>query len=444
MSCVELTPDVLIVGGGVAGCPLAIALHRQGLDVLLVERLSAPKKIIFKGEYIQPAAVMQYERLGMDRVFDSPSSEKVTELRFRDLNAKGEVISDLLMSYPKSTYARTIHHHDLIKGLQDYVRAELREKFWCGVNLAPLNPEDTYFYRRPRFTAQHPQLGEVLIRPQWVVGADGRQSTVRKWMKGISSPKNDKVVMGSKYEFIFGVELPTPAPKTSRYEVFRSYGKGTLSAFTLGRDGQRIYYSSPEVQGSINKIVSENIGSLLKQIQPHSPIGLLPEEVLVAGFPANTTWFGPAAQGRFLLVGDAAAVTTPYGGQGMTAAMEHVTFLSQEFDWKARRLVDEVYQIYRYEKRVEKIFDRINVLNFWLYYLFFARNTAFKQTTQFVVEHWKKNPEVPRMVMNLFGGLDNDKPSWGEVIEISGLRPAIAGRTAAQLLVRNGLRMISQ
>jgi squalene monooxygenase len=60
----ENTYDVAIVGAGVIGCSLAVALGKQGRNVLVVERdLSKPDRIV--GELLQPGGVAALEKLGL-------------------------------------------------------------------------------------------------------------------------------------------------------------------------------------------------------------------------------------------------------------------------------------------------------------------------------------------------------------------------------------------
>jgi squalene monooxygenase len=56
--------DVVIVGAGVVGCAVAVALGRQGRSVILLERsLKEPDRIV--GELLQPGGVEALENLGL-------------------------------------------------------------------------------------------------------------------------------------------------------------------------------------------------------------------------------------------------------------------------------------------------------------------------------------------------------------------------------------------
>jgi len=60
----DLQPEIIIIGGGVAGCALAYSLSHAGRKCLMIERdLSEPDRIV--GELLQPGGVRALEQLGM-------------------------------------------------------------------------------------------------------------------------------------------------------------------------------------------------------------------------------------------------------------------------------------------------------------------------------------------------------------------------------------------
>src|SRR5437868_3399373 len=94
------SPEVLVIGAGIAGVALACELHRRGLDVLLVERSPSVQKI-FKGEYLQPFAANTLREFGLGDVLGLPDAQKIRELRFTDLGPDNKtVISQVVLGYP--------------------------------------------------------------------------------------------------------------------------------------------------------------------------------------------------------------------------------------------------------------------------------------------------------------------------------------------------------
>ena len=56
--------DVVIVGAGIAGSAMAVALGNQGRSVILLEKsLKEPNRIV--GELLQPGGVQALEKLGL-------------------------------------------------------------------------------------------------------------------------------------------------------------------------------------------------------------------------------------------------------------------------------------------------------------------------------------------------------------------------------------------
>ena len=415
-----VTPDVLVVGCGPIGGPLAIGLKNKGYNVLLVEKQAKAQRV-FKGEYIQPAATQVLKRLGLSRIFAQPSYESVRELRFRDLAADGSVISEILMQYPSGFHASAISHHELLSSIREHVVEELGEDAHFGALLTPLNAEERSFTTQPRFTIKKADGTVLTVAPKWVVGCDGRNSSVRKWMGGKKLPQNLPVALGAKSELIVGAEISTAPPIRHRYEVFRFHTKGTLSSFSLGTLGQRLYLSHPDTGATGLKGSREKLRGMLRDIDPICSLGHIEDNSPIPSFPAYGLWLGPATRDAFLLAGDSSCVTSPYGGQGIAAGLEHVEYLMENFDFSRvpGHAASEMCEDYGHA--VRRIYDRVTLLNFGLYYLFFARQPMFKSVSSYILNVWESNPEMKERVVRLFAGLDQDRPSVIEVLELWGL-----------------------
>lgn len=428
-----LRPDVLIAGAGIAGCPLAVALSKQGLNVVLVERTSGPRRI-FKGEYLQPAAVQTLKEFGFGETFNAHSSSEIHQLRFRDIDEKARVTSSIVMSYPEDRPARSIEYFEMLVSFLKIAHETLGDRFFQGAELTPINLGESDFIQKPRFACKHPTQGTVHIEPRWVIGCDGRQSTVRRWMGGGLPKKNGRVVLGIKDEFIFGTQSNQVSIRPQQYEVLRTQNQGTVSYFSLGGVGQRIYLSSPEPKKDQLTQMSSTFRSILKSVEPATHLTEFPEKLMVSGCPANTSWFGPSTRGAFVLAGDALAVTTPYGGQGMTVAMEHVRHLVSRFDFKTQSRSMQNLNRSTYNSFALDTFERVNFLNFGLYYTFFSRPRIFKRSTQHILNTWEKHPEIKSRVARLFGGLDTDHATLTEILA---LERVPFSRTAYKLMSRN-------
>src|ERR1700755_3104523 len=68
--------EVVIVGAGIVGCALAVALGNQGRSVIVLERsLRQPDRIV--GELLQPGGVFALEKLGLSDCLDGIDAIKV-------------------------------------------------------------------------------------------------------------------------------------------------------------------------------------------------------------------------------------------------------------------------------------------------------------------------------------------------------------------------------
>ncbi len=420
-----LHPEVLVIGAGISGIALAVGLHQKGIRVLLVER-DLTVRDRFKGEFLQPYTVSVLRELGLCDVFENAEAVKIRELRFRDLSTQ----ADTLIRYPDSTYAYSIPHRSMLEGLREKARAVLGGRFIEGAVLEPLGLESSGFYKQPRFSIK----GRGIITPQWVVGCDGRQSTVRAWMKGPKAPANGAPTLGAKPEFLVGLETEQTLALSSRYEVIRTKNSGTVSVFSLGNNRQRIYWNAPAIKEVSNKTAWENaLKNILTEVSPKVTVQSKQLATLnfekVVGAPADTAWLGPVSREKILLAGDSLAVTTPLGGQGMTCGMYHVSSLLRLLPTacKTKGIQNRVATVRLrtvYEKESKYWFKRVNLLNLGLYYLFFARGQGFKWVTQHVLNIWNQHPEMRDRVGALFGGNDQDIPGIFEVLKLWGMTPA--------------------
>ncbi len=422
MSHKVLTPEVLVVGAGITGTPLALGLHERGIDVLVVDRAAICRRA-FKAEYMQPGPLNFLNKNGFSSVLNNTYFSPIYDLHFRDLGEDNkDVIGEISMRYPQGQHAVTFAHDVLVESLRQVAKKSLKNKMLLGINIHPTNASDPYFYERPEFEFNHPEIGRVLIRPRWVVGCDGRHSSVREWMGGPKSPRNMRVIWGAKSELIVGAEIANPSPTKHTYQVVRSFNNGTLFAFNLPGIGQRIYYSALDEPGSGKKQWQEGIEEILGCFNRFHDLGPLDTQAPIIGCPAYQTWLGPATRGRFILCGDAVGVTTPYGGQGISIGLEHVDHLLNNFEWKAQSQLISGLTKREYTLLAENAHNRLDVVNWSLYFLFFARNPISKLTTQHVINSWHQNPQLPDHVMKLFGGLTKERPSLSEVFDIWGLQ----------------------
>ncbi|MEN9723108.1 MAG: hypothetical protein RJB38_1094 [Pseudomonadota bacterium] len=456
-------PEVMVVGAGIAGVSLALALHHRGISVLLIEREATPRER-FKGEYLQPIAVERLRRLGLgdliDAAIESGEATSIRELRFRDLEDRGllswifpqmrlpevpwaarglrraksetfvDVRTDLLMSYPSGMAGLSISQATLSQKLRVRARQVLAERFIEGVELRSLSKN----LDRPRFrlrSVSDDRRWPEVLAPRLVVGADGRHSTVRSWMQGPRAPALGTPVWGADPEMIVGFDFQGDPQVSHRYEVIRTPGDGTFSLFKIRDQVQRLYWNTLDRTSGKQGWARDACEQLEKNVKP--VLGIEGSVGQVFGAPADAAWFGPAAKGRFVLIGDALAVTTPLGGQGMAFALEHVERLAQAIPPVFRRrsgkarspsVVDSarLAELRRVHHRASRrYFHHIALMNQFLYHLCFNRSGLARRLSRRVFAHWNAHPEVRNLVAEYFGGLRVEGLNPVRIAELLGL-----------------------
>ena len=239
-----LHPDVLIIGGGIAGCAAAVSLKQKGLSVLVIEK-DAEVRERFKGEYLQPFTVKKLRSLGFGELVDGPDTVKIRQLRFRDLDDHQNTLSETTIRYPVGSFAAVLPNKNLVAKIRKHTQQLLGENFIAGATAEPVNANAADFFKAPEFKVGKPNGLNLTIKPKWVIGCDGRQSTVRKWMGGKSAPAIGSATLGSSPEFIVGAELKGAHSFEEMYQVIRSHKRGTLAVFKLDENSRRCYWNTP-------------------------------------------------------------------------------------------------------------------------------------------------------------------------------------------------------
>ena len=168
--------DVLVIGGGIGGLTLGLALHRAGIACRIFE--AAPEiKPIGVGINLLPHATRELAALGLE---DALARVAVTTRESAFFNRFGQ----LIYSEPVGRYAGyawpqfSIHRGDLHQVLRDaFLDRAGRARFLTGWQCERVEQDAagaTAFFRSPAGEPLEPQRGAV------VIGCDGIHSAIRK------------------------------------------------------------------------------------------------------------------------------------------------------------------------------------------------------------------------------------------------------------------------
>jgi menaquinone-9 beta-reductase len=192
----------------------------------------------------------------------------------------------------------------------------------------------------------------VSIRPRLIVGADGRASTVRKWMGA-------KLVRDPRHHWLGGalfdrVDLAEGATHGANFTGGRTFifprGDGVARAYLVASDE-----IAARVQGSER---AQRFIERCASVMPLGSFGSARSSGPVAFLPNNDVWSTVLARGPFVLIGDAAGANDPSLGQGLSLVFRDVRelhdLLGERKTWasalaefeKRRRVYFEVLRVH--------------------------------------------------------------------------------------------------
>ena len=197
--------DVFVIGGGPAGLAVAIAARQQGLRVVLADGARPP---IDKacGEALLPEAVTALEGLGV--CVSHADARPLLGVRFLTSEVSVEA------PFPSRSYGLSVRRTTLHSIMTERAAALGADLLWQSAVTG--------------ISADRVHMGKRSIRTQWIVGADGANSRVRRWA-GLNAHSRT----GQRYAFRRHYRV---APWTDHMEIY--WGKRSQGYATAVSDNQ--------------------------------------------------------------------------------------------------------------------------------------------------------------------------------------------------------------
>jgi 2-polyprenyl-6-methoxyphenol hydroxylase-like FAD-dependent oxidoreductase len=309
--------DLVIIGGGLGGAALALAMAQHGTKVLVVEREEIFKDRI-RGEGMTPWGTAEARALGIGELLRDACA---LEIRFFDTYAGPMCVRrDLVDTTPQREPCMNFLHPEMQQVLLEAAAkagAEVRR----GVNVTGIitsTGPDT----APRVTVAYGDKVEE-ISARLVIGADGRNSRARTW-GGFSVQKDPHRL------FIGGVLLEGAAAPRDAVSLIQNIGRGAI--FYPQREGLvRAYVlyhrdvRDERLQGPSDLPqfldMARQAGAPAAWLADAKPIGPL------ATFEGADIWVDHPYRDGVVLIGDAAAASDPSWGQGLSLTLRDVRTL---------------------------------------------------------------------------------------------------------------------
>ena len=367
------TADVLIIGAGVLGCALAVALGEQGRSVLLLESsLKEPDRIV--GELLQPGGVHALEQLGLRDCLEGIDAIKVHGYY---VSYYGDSVN---VPYPKDSGStegkapegRSFHHGRFIVKLREaamacpnvsVVETKATELVTCSLNKQVLGVKS-----ESRDGKRDCYFADI------TVVADGYASKFRKGHHE-HIPK-----MRSRFYGLELIDAPLPMP---------GYGHVLLSQnppmllYQIGSHETRILVDVPEnlpsastdkggVRGHLRNIVAPSLpesiqGPFISALEGKGQLRSMPNSFL----PASTN-----KTPGLIMLGDALNMRHPLTGGGMTVAFSDVVIIRDVLSPEkvpdlgdTKKVLEQMLVFHWKRKHGSSV---INILSMALYSLFAA------------------------------------------------------------------------
>ncbi|MGV3526874.1 MAG: FAD-dependent monooxygenase [Candidatus Sericytochromatia bacterium] len=312
------TPDIAIVGAGIGGLSLALALQQQGHKVRIYE--AAPQlKPVGAGLWLAPNGQRVLEALDPSLVAELRSAGCVLE-RGRVQTLKGTCLTAFDSKQMEARYGapllairRTLLHAALLKRLAP-------GSLQLGHAFVSSQPQDDGLSLTFANGAS--------ARADLLVGADGLKSAVRRQHWGDLPLRYSGQVC---WRGLLKLSLPPPYD-TGSFEIWGQQA-GLRAGFSRV-DAEQVYFYLTDAVPQGQTPPDDERGHLLRRFRgfPEPVLQLIARTPQVAWMRHELSDLAPLrtyVAGRCVLLGDAAHPMTPNLGQGANQALESAWVLAQ-------------------------------------------------------------------------------------------------------------------
>lgn len=302
-----MAKDVLIIGAGPVGLTMAIELARHGVPIRIVDKASA-RTDKSKALSLWPRTLELLERSGPV----DPFVEAGFKIAGANIIASDQHIAHVDLTEVGSDYhfALTIPQSETERLLEERLQS-------FGIRVERQVELVTFADENGGVTAtlRHPDGREETVASAWLIGCDGAHSTVRH---GLSMEFEGSTVQS---DFALADLHVANMPGQENELAIFWHREGMLAAFPLGHGRYRLIADIGDAVGE--RPADPTLEEFQTLVRRRGPVDVvLSDPIWLSAFRINERKVRDYRSGRVFLVGDAAHVHSPAGGQGMNTGMQ--------------------------------------------------------------------------------------------------------------------------
>jgi 2-polyprenyl-6-methoxyphenol hydroxylase-like FAD-dependent oxidoreductase len=338
----HLSPEIVIVGGGVGGGTLATGLARNGIDVVVLERETIyPDRV--RGEFIAPWGVAEFKRLGLlDLLYENGAIHTKRNVPY-DENLSPEQAEqrtlDLTKMHPEAPGPICIGHPSMCNAFAESALAA------GAVVLKGVRDIDCVQGNSPLVSCSH-EGKKLELKPRLIIGADGRNSIVRKQL-GFRTEADEP------HNLLGGMLVANVPDWPREMQAIGTEDRLHYLIFPQGKDLVRLYacydfadkarFTGPGKQD--RALQAFRLNCLPLAILAGTPIGPF------YSYSNEDHWVDDPTAPGVVLIGDAAGHNDPVTGQGVSITARDVRVVSDILLSNKRSWTQDDFAPYIEERR---------------------------------------------------------------------------------------------
>lgn len=315
----KTTTDFLIAGAGPGGLILGLELTRLGYQVDLLERLPRQQRTVC-GEYLSPEGRAHLLSLGLEGSLSG--FQAVHGMILYSPNGQ-----EVHTTFPEGKFGVSLNRQVFQERLaQELLRRGGRIHYGEAVSEIEILESGIR-------VNQH--------RAPWLIGADGRQSTVARLMEmGFTNPAGKRIALHCYLR---------PHAPLSLHGQMHILPDGSYVGINP-IDAREVNFSLVTEQEALREFsAKELLNFWIRGRQDlHRQFPLITDEPIKATFPISRESL-EIVKGPVALIGDASGFIDPLTGEGMTTAIKSARLLAREIEQQTS--VAEAFKSYEHHRR---------------------------------------------------------------------------------------------